>query len=98
MRDDQTSAAAHYAAKFSQNLLFSVGVDGRQRIVKNENLRRAQHRARNGGALFLPAGKRQPAFANQRVKAIGKTGNVFHQTGNVSSPFDLAALGMLNTK
>ena len=54
----------------AQNALFGVGIDARERVVEDQNLRLAQNRAREGRPLLLPAGKRDAALADHRVEAL----------------------------
>jgi hypothetical protein len=63
--------------KTRQDFLFGVGIHRRQRIVQNQDAGIDQHRARDGGSLFLAAGQRDPALADHRVVALREIGDVF---------------------
>src|SRR5437879_13860874 len=50
--------------------------------MQNQNARVATDGARDCGALLLPAGKRNPAFAHDRLIALGKILNVSIEVRN----------------
>src|ERR1051325_5566154 len=98
MRDDHARPVAHHAAKLPETLLFGIRVNGRQRIIENQDLRLAQNRARNRSSLLLSARQSNAALANQRFETIRKSGNILRQTRDLSRPFDFRILRLLNSE
>src|SRR5687768_11038526 len=82
MRDDQTRAVAHDAAQSAEDLLFSVRIDRRQRIVENQDPGLAQDGTRNRRPLFLSARQRDASLADECFVTIGKTRDVIRQSGD----------------
>src|ERR1700686_4524850 len=72
VRDENGRAAAHDVAQMIENLVFGVSVDAGERVVEDENLGIADESAGNGGALLLPAGKRDATFSDHGVVAFGE--------------------------
>src|SRR6185295_13459271 len=77
MRNDHARSITHHTAQLPQNLLLRVGIDRRQRIVENQNLRLTQNSPRNRRALLLPARQRDPALTDERVEPVRKRSNIF---------------------
>ncbi len=98
MRDDDAGSLVHHSAQLSQNLFFRESINRRKRIIENQNLWLAQNRACDRGALFLSTGKRDAAFAHQRLKTFGKIAQVIAQPGNLRRRFDLRGLGFFYSK
>ena len=66
-------ATAHDLAQAGEDALFGIGVHARQRIVEDQDARVADDGAGDGGALLLPAGEGDAAFADQSLKAAGNS-------------------------
>ena len=62
VRNKDGGASAHYLAQVGEDLLFGVGVDAGEGVIKDQNARISQNSAGDGGALLLPAGKSNAAF------------------------------------
>ena len=77
MRHDDRRSLAHHAAEPRKNLLFRVRIDRRQRVIEDQNWRIDDERARDGRPLFLAARERNASFADHRVVALRKIGDVF---------------------
>src|SRR5882724_6587484 len=77
MGNNQTRSAAHYAAKFSQDLFLSVGVNRGQGVVKYQDFRFAENRAGDCRPLLLTAGKCEAALTDKCFEAVRKAFNVF---------------------
>ena len=92
VRDEDGGAALHDLAQVIEDALFGLGVDAGERIVEHQDARIANHRAGDGGALLLAAGKSDAALANHRVVSLGKTLDV---PGDVGSFGDAADLGVV---
>jgi hypothetical protein len=73
--DDRRSALPSRGEPL-QNLLLGMGVDGRQRIVENQDLRLDHECPGDGHALLLSPGQRDAAFAHRRVVAFRELGQV----------------------
>src|ERR1035438_2673185 len=56
-----------------QDAIFGLCIHTGERVVEHQDARAADQGSRNGGALFLPAGKREAPLPDQGVVAIGKT-------------------------
>ncbi len=72
VRDEQRRAPAHQRPQRRVDLLLRLRVDRRGRVVEDENARVGDDRPCERDALPLPAGKRQPALADDRVVAVGQ--------------------------
>ena len=64
-----------------QDLFFGVGVDGRQRIVQDQDARIDGDGAGERRALLLATRKRDAALADERVVAVGKVGDILVEPG-----------------
>src|SRR6266571_1998268 len=96
VRHDNAGAFAHDPAKLTENFLFRICVDGRKRVIKNQDLWLAQDGPRNGRPLFLPTRKRDSAFTNQRLESVRETSDIIAQAGDLRRPFDLSAIGFVD--
>ena len=70
--DDDRGDVAIVRAQRIEDEGFRAGIDGRRRVVEDEDARAGQQRAGKGDALALAAGQRVAAFADGGVPAIGK--------------------------
>src|SRR5579863_4379086 len=76
-----------------ENFIFGVGVDAGERVVEDENLGIANYGAGDGGALLLPAGERDAAFADQRLVTFGEAFDVGGNVGGLGGVVNLAVGG-----
>ena len=60
------------SAQAREDALFGLRVDGGKGIVEDEDARIANDRAGDGAALFLSAGERDAAFADDGVVFVGE--------------------------
>ena len=81
-----------------EDFLLGVCVNGRERVVENQDARLTQHGARNRRALLLPARKGYAALADQSVEAFGELAHVVAESGNLRRPLDLGALGLFDSE
>src|SRR5262249_12058399 len=65
--DDERGALARDTLQSVLDLLLGVAVECGRRFVQHEDRRRFEDGAGDGHALFLAAGKLQPALADQRI-------------------------------
>ena len=68
--DEDGGGSCGIVAESAQDALFGVGIDAGQGVVEDEDGGAAQQGAGDGGALFLSAGKRDAAFADDGFKAL----------------------------
>ncbi len=81
-------------AQARQNLLFGVGVDGRERIVQDQDARIHHDRAGQGRPLLLSAGQGDAALPDHRVIAFREIVDILVQAGDRCSGADaLVPLG-----
>ena len=64
-----------------QNFLFGVSVDGRQRIVQDQDPRIDGDGTGERRALLLATRKRDAALADDRFVAVGKVGDILVEPG-----------------
>src|SRR5947209_5745405 len=81
VRDQHRGPAAHHVRKMLQDALFGYGVYAREGVIEDQDARVAQHRACNGRALFLPAGKSQSALTYDRFEPFWEARNVRSKAG-----------------
>src|SRR6266496_695424 len=98
VRHNNARAFAHDTPKLTENFLLRICVDGRKRVIKNQDLWLSQDGPRNGRPLFLPARKRDSAFTNQRLESVRETSDIVAQAGDLRRPFDLSAVGFVNAE
>ena len=91
VRDQDHGAALHHPGQVRQDALLGQRVHARKRVVQNQDARVAQNRPGDGGALLLPARKRDAALAHHRLVALGKALDVLGQAGDFGRPADLVA-------
>ena len=70
-RDEHRPARDGRAQRVDEQPL-GLGVDGRERIVEDDDPRAGDERARERDALALAAGEVHAALADQRVVAVGQ--------------------------
>ncbi len=76
VRDEQGRPPRHHAGQLRQDFFFRVGVHARERVVENQDARVADDGAGDGGALLLPARKRQTALADHGFEALRELAHV----------------------
>ncbi len=81
VRHDDRGARAHDPPQAQQNFLFGVSVDGRQRIVQDQDARIDGDGAGERRALLLATRKRDAALADDRFVAVGKVGDILVEPG-----------------
>src|SRR6266478_1421379 len=64
MRNENGGAALHDSAQSGENALLGLRINGGKRIVEDKDAGIADDGAGNGGALLLPAGEGDAAFAD----------------------------------
>ena len=62
-----------------RNLLLRMRIDVRQGVVQDDDRRRLEQRACQGGALLLPARQRDAALAQNRLEAVSELSEVVGQ-------------------
>ena len=88
MRDDQRRAIGTNIAQIAKDPFLGVRVDRRQRIIEYQYPRIAHHGSSDRGPLFLPAGKRDPALADELLILLRKRSNIGCETGDVGGFLD----------
>src|SRR5207237_6634522 len=66
------------------NQRFALAVEARSRFIENQNFRLSQNRSRDGDALPLPAGKLDPALADDRVVFLLKAFDELFAVGDAA--------------
>src|SRR5580765_2292135 len=89
MRDNERGAAAHQVPQPFLNQRFRFRVEAGGRFIENQDARIGENRARDGDALFLPAGQSHTAFTHDRVVFVGEVFRKFVHAGNAASVEDL---------
>src|SRR5262249_44326976 len=82
VRNQNGSAALHYAAKSGEDFFFGLRVHAGERVVQNQDARVANNGTGNGGALLLSAGKRDAALADRGFVAAGEILDVTVEAGD----------------
>jgi hypothetical protein len=95
VRDEDGGPPLHDLAQMVQDAIFGLGVHTGERVVEHQDAGAADQRARNGRALFLPAGKREAALPDQSVVAIGKTLDLIGDIGGLGGPANFCIGGVL---
>ena len=73
--DHQRRAVGGDPVERRLDLALGVDVEGRGRLVEDQDRRRLQHRAGDGDALLLAAGQFQAALADLGRVAVGQAGD-----------------------
>ncbi len=89
MRDHDARALAHHATKALEDLGFGVGVDGRERVVEDEDARVLRDRACDRRPLLLAAGQRHAALADHRVVPRREVLDVLAELRHLAGPIEL---------
>ena len=89
MRNDQAGFFFENGAQPVENLGFGLSIDAGQTIVENQHRRIHDQRARQRGALLLPAGKRHAALADQGLKTQRKNFQIAVQLGDLDGAGEL---------
>ena len=76
MRHQNLRDPLHPLRQVPSDTLVCLGVDRRERIVKDDHGRFLRQRPRNRHALLLPAGKCHAALADHCIVALGKLPDV----------------------
>ena len=72
MSDNEGRPPHHQPVQRRLHNLLAFGIEGRSRLVQDQNPRILENRPGNGDTLALSAGKVQPPLADLRVVALGK--------------------------
>src|SRR5580698_9671323 len=89
MRNHDRRPARQNPSELTQNLLFGVGVDTRERVIKNKNSRFANDGPRDSRALLLSAGQGKSTLTHHGVKLVGEAVDIAKNVGDFGSPFDI---------
>ena len=81
-----------------KDFFFSVGIDARKRVVQHQDARIANDGAGDGGALLLPAGKRDAALPDQRLVLIGEAFDIGGDIGSLGSGPHLLVRSVFHAK
>src|ERR1700685_422028 len=98
MRNEDRGAPLHYVAQVVEDFIFRVSIDAGERIVEDEDSWIANQGAGDGGALLLPAGKRNSAFPHKRLIALGKAFNVGGDVGRIGRIVNLPVRGRVDSQ
>src|SRR6266436_4809355 len=82
MRNQNGGAAFHDSAESGEDVLLGLRVNGGKRIVEDKDAGIADNGAGNGGALLLPAGEGDAAFADHGFVGLGEAHHLSVQAGN----------------
>src|SRR4051812_4089093 len=93
MRDKDGRAAQHDLAEVLEDLLLSVGIDARKRVIENEDTWVADDGARDRGALLLSAGERDATLAHHSLVLFRELFDVGRNAGT-----RCGAANILNTR
>ena len=88
VRHDDRGPLAHDVAQTGEDFFLCVGVDGRQRVVQNEDARIDDDRAGDGRPLLLAARQRDAALADHRVVSLGEVGDILVEPSHGRRVFD----------
>ena len=89
MGDDDLRRAAEITVERRADLLIRFGIDGGERVVKNDDRRLFCEHTGDGHALLLAAGERHAALADHGVIALREAGNVPVHAGGDGGGADL---------
>ena len=89
MRDHQRGAPAHQALERVLDQGLALGVERGGRLVEQQQRRVAQDRARDGDALALAAGQRDPALADRGVEAAAAAADELEARRELGGALDL---------
>ena len=92
--DEDGGASAHQVAEVVEDFVFSVGVDGREGVVEDENAGAAEDGAGDGGALLLASGEGDAALADCCVIAVGEGLDIVSDVGGLGGGVDLGEGGV----
>ncbi|MPN49002.1 hypothetical protein SDC9_196615 [bioreactor metagenome] len=93
MRNEERDSLAVQREQGFSNCGVGFGVDGAHRIVKDQNRRLLHQRPRDGDALLLSAGERDPALAYERFVALIKRLNHLVDTRRARGAVDVLLAG-----
>ena len=85
----------HDLVQRALDLLLGRRVDGRRRVVEDEDPRVGEQRARDRDPLALAAAQRQPALADARVVAVGQRRDEVVRLRALGGRDDLLARGLV---
>src|SRR5207253_4366752 len=92
--EHQGRASCHDAGQPAEDFFFSLGIHTRKRIIEDQYAWIAYHRAGNRGTLLLPAGKRNAALADERIKSLGELTNFRKDVGCIGGGLDFDVAGV----
>ena len=94
MGDQKYGRVADAALQSLADFGIRFGIDGGERVVKDQNRCLAHQRARHGGALLLSAGERDAALADHGVIALRQVTDGVVHTGDGGGAAQLLFLGV----
>src|SRR5215218_7098582 len=89
LRRDQNGPPGERGAQILDQVALRLRVDGRHRIVEDDDACARDQRPRERDALALAAREVDAALADQRVVAVGKLGRELRDTGGLARRDDL---------
>src|SRR2546426_5181639 len=96
--DQNRCAVSHHLLQLVKDLFFRVGIDTRQCIVENQDLRIPNYRARNCRSLLLAARQSNTAFANDGLILVGKRLDILVDMGNFRGSLNVRVLSGFHSK
>src|SRR5580704_4053244 len=88
MRDQQGGSMFHHLPEAAEDALLGIRIDAGKRVVKDQDARVAQQRAREGGSLFLASGEGNSPLPDQSLVSHGEARNFGSDAGGVGSFVD----------
>ena len=88
VRHDDGGALLEHRLKPGQDLLFRVGIDRGERVVKDQDLGIDHQRTGDCRPLLLPAGQRNAALPYRRLEPIRKVGDVLVEPSHLNGATD----------
>ena len=95
MSDYERRAAGEERGHGRLDQLLALRIQVARRLVENEDLRRGENRSRDREPLLLAAGELHPALADERLVALGQSGDELVGVGAPGRVFDLRVGGVV---
>ncbi len=89
MRDDERSAIAHQPSERGLNLSFGLGVQGRGRLIEDQDRCVLQQRTRDRDALTLTARQQHAAIADHRIETGRLRADELRRVGCLGGSLDV---------
>jgi len=91
--DEDGGASRHHVAQVVEDLVFGVGVDAGERVVKDQDPWIPNQRAGDRCTLLLSAGERDAALADQSFVTLRKSFDVDRNIGGVGGIVNVGVAG-----